>query len=29
MNEFITGEKERTRLALETARVVVNIDPNS
>ncbi len=29
MTEFIAGEKERSRLALEAARVVVNIDPNS
>ncbi|HHU14438.1 MAG: HEPN domain-containing protein [Kiritimatiellae bacterium] len=29
MTEFITGEKERARLALEAARAVLNIDPNS
>ena len=29
MTEFITGEKERARLALEAARAVLNIDTNS
>lgn len=29
MTEFIIGEKERARLALEAARAVLNIDPNS